>query len=70
MCHGARNVGSQNSWKLSLYVAVGIILSDLISFIFLTLCTDGLIGLGILGGTALVVGGAAALVGLVFASRK
>ncbi|KAL9964841.1 hypothetical protein ACROYT_G028537 [Oculina patagonica] len=31
---------------------------------------DGLIGLGILGGTALVVGGAAALVGLVFASRK
>ncbi|RMX56480.1 hypothetical protein pdam_00014933 [Pocillopora damicornis] len=31
---------------------------------------DGLIGLGILGGTALVMGGAAALVGMVFASRK
>lgn len=31
---------------------------------------DGLIGLGILGGTALIVGGAAALVGLAFASRK
>lgn len=31
---------------------------------------DGLIGLGILGGTALIVGGAAALAGMVFASRK
>lgn len=31
---------------------------------------DGLIGLGILGGTALVMGGAAALVGLVFSNRK
>jgi len=31
---------------------------------------DGLIGLGILGGTALVVGGAAALFGLAFANRK
>lgn len=44
------------------------------SFIFIYLVclfiTDGLIGLGILGGTALVVGGAAALVGLVFAGRK
>ena len=31
---------------------------------------DGLLGLGILGGTALVVGGAAALLGMAFASRK
>ncbi|KAJ7381400.1 mitochondrial membrane protein [Desmophyllum pertusum] len=31
---------------------------------------DGLIGLGILGGTALLFGGAAALVGLAFAGRK
>jgi len=31
---------------------------------------DGLIGLGILGGTALVMGGAAALVGLALAGRK
>lgn len=31
---------------------------------------DSLIGLGILGGTALFVGGAAALAGMVFASRK
>lgn len=38
--------------------------------LFLSLCTDGLIGLGILGGTALVVGGAAALFGLAFANRK
>jgi len=34
------------------------------------LFADGLIGLGILGGTALVMGGAAALVGLVFSNRK
>lgn len=31
---------------------------------------DGLLGLGILGGTALVVGGAAALLGMAFANRK
>lgn len=31
---------------------------------------DGLIGLGILGGTALVMGGAAALVGLALSNRK
>ena len=38
----------------------------LLSFIL----ADGLLGLGILGGTALVVGGAAALLGMAFASRK
>ncbi|XP_068686009.1 mitochondrial fission 1 protein-like [Montipora foliosa] len=31
---------------------------------------DGLIGLGILGGTALVMGGAAALAGVLFSKRK
>ena len=38
----------------------------LLSFIL----ADGLLGLGILGGTALVVGGAAALLGMAFANRK
>lgn len=42
----------------------------LLNFLCYAISIDGLIGLGILGGTALVMGGAAALVGMVFASRK
>ena len=55
--------------RLSVFELSGfyyIILIILLSFIL----ADGLLGLGILGGTALVVGGAAALLGMAFANRK
>ena len=50
--------------RLSVFELSG--LYCIVSFIL----ADGLLGLGILGGTALVVGGAAALLGMAFASRK